>query len=169
MRKAITTAALLLLCAAASAADQVKSTKSAIRGTGAYGAAGCGLGSMAFGAQEGAVQILAATTNGLFGTQTFGITTGTSNCGSGAMALDGTKIFIEGNKEALAKDIARGSGETVLTLSYVAQCKDAGAVATALQQSFAVIFPAADAPTPAVRDTIIHLLRSDASLGCRLG
>jgi hypothetical protein len=169
MRKAITAAALLLLCASASAADQVKSTKSAIAGTGSYGAAGCGLGSMVFGASEGAVQILAATTNNAIFPQTFAITSGTSNCGSTAFALDGTRVFIEGNKEALAKDISRGSGETVLTLSYVAQCKDAGAVATALQQNFAVIFPAADASTPAVRETIIHLLRSDASLGCRLG
>ena len=167
MRKAITTAALLLLAASAGAAE--KTTKDAIKGSGTYGTAGCGLGSMVFGAQEVLVQIFAATTNGLFGTQTFGITTGTSNCGSGSFALDGTKIFIEGNKEALAKDIARGSGEAVLTLSYVAQCADASAVATALQQSFAVIFPAADASTPAVRDTIIQVLRSDASLGCRLG
>jgi hypothetical protein len=167
MRKAITTAALLLLAASAGAAE--KSTKEAIRGTGAYGTAGCGLGSMVFGAQEGLVQIFAATTNGLFGTQTFGITTGTSNCGGGAFALDGTKVFIEGNKEALAKDIARGSGEVVLTLSYVAQCQDADAVAAALQQNFAAIFPSADVATPAVQDTIIQVLRSDASLGCNLG
>ena len=44
-----------------------------------YGTAGCGLGSLVFGNQKGIVQIFAATTNGLFGSQTFGITTGTSN------------------------------------------------------------------------------------------
>ncbi|HYG66757.1 MAG TPA: DUF3015 family protein, partial [Anaeromyxobacteraceae bacterium] len=72
--------AALLVAGVASAAE----TESAIRGTpGRYGAAGCGLGSMAFGNTPGAVQILASTTNGLFGTQTFGITTGTSNCGEG--------------------------------------------------------------------------------------
>ena len=39
---------------------------------------GCGLGSMAFNKQPGIYQIMAATTNSLTGTQTFGITTGTS-------------------------------------------------------------------------------------------
>lgn len=42
---------------------------------------GCGLGSMIFRGQRGLVpQILAVTTNGSFGTQTFGISTGTSGC-----------------------------------------------------------------------------------------
>src|SRR6266545_2071443 len=47
-----------------------------------YGLAGCGLGSMLIGSKPGIVQIFAATTNGSFGTQTFGITSGTSNCGT---------------------------------------------------------------------------------------
>lgn len=42
---------------------------------------GCGLGSMAWRGQSGtAPQILAVTTNGSFGTQTFGISSGTSGC-----------------------------------------------------------------------------------------
>src|SRR5512139_1907858 len=42
---------------------------------------GCGLGYMIFKGQEGlASQTCAATTNGTFGNQTFGITTGTSEC-----------------------------------------------------------------------------------------
>ena len=53
------------------AESQVEQTQEAIKGTGTYGLAGCGLGSMAFGDSPGAVQIFAATTNGLFGTQTF--------------------------------------------------------------------------------------------------
>jgi len=49
-----------------------------------YGMAGCGLGSIAFGNDQTMFkQVLAATTNGTFGTQTFGITSGTSNCVSG--------------------------------------------------------------------------------------
>jgi hypothetical protein len=164
MRKLLVLASLLL-AGSAMAAD----TKSAITGTGTYGTAGCGLGSMAFGAQPGAVQILAATTNGLFGTQTFGITTGTSNCGKSLFAMEGTKVFIEGNKEALAKDAARGSGETIITLSYIAQCKDTAQVGAALQRNYGSLFPAADAPTEQVRDAVIGVLRSDKSLGCNLG
>jgi hypothetical protein len=130
----------------------------------AYGAAGCGLGSLAFGKQPGMVQVLAATTNGLFGTQTFGITTGTSNCQT-APGVAGTKVFIEGNREALAKDISRGEGETVKNLSALAGCSDAKAVGAALQKNFQVIFPAATTPSENVVDAIITTLKTPA-LAC---
>jgi hypothetical protein len=163
MRKLLVVASLLL------AGSALADTKSAITGSGTYGTAGCGLGSMAFGNQPGAVQILAATTNGLFGTQTFGITSGTSNCGKSVFAMEGTKVFIEGNKEALAKDAARGSGETIVTLAYIAQCKDTAQVGAALQRSYGSLFPSADASTEQVRDAVIEVLRTDKALGCNLG
>src|SRR5512138_978635 len=100
-------AVLVLTVGPAYAADPVKSVEQGVKGRGVYGTAGCGLGSMAFGNQKGAIQILAATTNSLFGTQTFGITSGTSNCGEAAVGSKGTRIFIEGNRDALAKDAAR--------------------------------------------------------------
>ena len=45
--------------------------------------AGCGLGSMIIQENTKVMQLLAATTNGSFGSQTFGISTGTSNCKKG--------------------------------------------------------------------------------------
>ena len=48
-----------------------------------YGMAGCGLGSLAFEPGEG--QISAATTNGTFYNQFFGISSGTLNCVDGAI------------------------------------------------------------------------------------
>ena len=51
-----------------------------------YGAAGCGLGSFVFGDNNSWwAQTLGATTNGTSGSQTFGITTGTSNCDASAL------------------------------------------------------------------------------------
>ena len=135
-----------------------------------YGTAGCGLGSLVFGGQPGGVQILAATTNGTFWSQTFGITSGTSNCGGSAFALEGTKVFIEGNKDALAKDAARGSGETIVALRNIASCEaPAAQVGSALQQNFGKLFPRADAPLEQVRDNVIQLLQSDKTLACTLG
>ena len=155
--------ATLLVSGTALAAD-----KSALAGTGVYGTAGCGLGSMAFGNQPGGVQILAATTNGFLGTQTFGITSGTSNCGKTMVALEGTKIFIEGNREALAKDAARGQGETIVALRHIAACEaDAAQLGQALQQNFPALFPAAS--TEQVRDQVIHFLQTEPALGCRIG
>ena len=139
----------------------------AAHGKSTYGTAGCGLGSMVFGDQKGAIQILAATTNWLFGTQTFGITTGTSNCGDAAVTTAGTKIFIEGNREALAKESARGSGETITTLSAMAGCKDPKAVGAMLQKRFTRIFPGEKVPDQQISGNVLKELRSDSSLECR--
>jgi hypothetical protein len=162
-------AALAAALFAAPAAAQSKETKDAIKGTpGRYGTAGCGLGSMAFGDQPGGVQILASTTNGLFGTQTFGITTGTSNCGPGVFA-SGTKNFVEANREAVAKDISRGQGEAIGALTQINLCQDSRAVGAALQKNFAAIFPSEDATSDAVTEAILKTLHGDPSLGCGRG
>ncbi len=151
--------ALATLLAAAPAFAQ------GVKGTGAYGAAGCGLGSLVFGNQPGAVQILAATTNGTFGSQTFGITTGTSNCGSGLMAM-GTKNFVEANREVLAKDISRGSGEAIGALAVINACEDSQKVGAALQRNFSAIFPSESATSDEVTAAILKTLHSDQALGC---
>jgi hypothetical protein len=81
---------------------------------------GCGLGSMAFEGQNGLVfQVLAATTNGSFGNQTFGITTGTSNCDrySTFVMNDKVNAFVADNMDSLAKDIAKGNGEYLDTMA----------------------------------------------------
>ncbi|MGC3999702.1 MAG: DUF3015 family protein [Anaeromyxobacter sp.] len=165
---ALAAAALLAAPFQASAADAVKDTENAIKGKGTYGTAGCGLGSMAFGNSPGAVQILAATTNGTFGTQTFGITSGTSNCGP-ALWAQGTKNFVEGNREAVAKDISRGQGEAIGALTVINNCSDSAAVGAALQKNFSAIYPTAQANDDQVTQAILQTLHSDASLGCGRG
>lgn len=90
-------------------------------GSGTYGVAGCGLGSLAFGNQPGFMQVFAATLNGT-GVQTFGITTGTSNCGPGMFAKAEINTFIQSNSIALENDIVRGQGETLNTLNNMLGC-----------------------------------------------
>jgi hypothetical protein len=139
----------------------------AAHGQSTYGTAGCGLGSMIFGDQKGMIQVLAATTNGTVGSQTFGITSGTSNCGEAGFSSSATRTFIEGNREALAKDAARGSGETITTLASVAGCKDAKAVGVVLQKRFTQLFPGEKAPATQVSENVMKELRGDTSLACR--
>jgi hypothetical protein len=136
-----------------------------LKGTGKYGVAGCGLGSLAFGDQKGMVQVFAATTNGTLGNQTFGITSGTSNCGSG-MVASGTKNFVEANREALAKDISRGQGEAIGALTVINLCEDSSKVGAALQKNFQQIFPNDQASSEAVTEAILRTLHSDPSVGC---
>ena len=108
---------------------------------GPYGTAGCGLGSIVFGNSPGIVQIFAATTNGTFATQTFGITSGTSNCVDGGGGGPTAAAFIQTNRQALSKEISRGNGETIANLSTLSGCSDPNAVGASLQKNFKVIFP----------------------------
>ena len=76
----------------------------------AYDSTGCGLGSLVFKGQKGPVpQVLAVTTNGSFGTQTFGITSNTSGCDSYGRITGGTGrmfAFLENNLDQFAADAA---------------------------------------------------------------
>jgi hypothetical protein len=131
-----------------------------------YGPAGCGLGSILFVPDSGFTQVFAATTNGSFGTQTFGITSGTSNCDEPEAGAEGARAFVETNRAALAKDIARGRGETITALTRLGGCAEASHVGTSLQQRFAQIFPSAARSDREVSRAVIDLLRSEASLHC---
>jgi hypothetical protein len=85
-----------------------------------YGAAGCGLGSIAFqGKSDKVSQVLAGTTNGTAGNQTFGITTGTSNCDSSGLVLASKEVdaYAMKNYDSLTKEMASGSGEHLATLA----------------------------------------------------
>jgi hypothetical protein len=144
----------------------VSTTVSAPAQARSYGPAGCGLGSLIFDPGSGFTQIFAATTNGTFGSQTFGITSGTSNCAGGSGGSASAKAFVETNRVALAKDIARGQGETIDSLSKLAGCSASGQVGSSLQQRFDQIFTDASASDSQVGDNVIQALRSDASLRC---
>lgn len=132
---------------------------------GKFGTAGCGLGSMII-TGGGIVQIFAATTNATSYTQTFGITSGTSNCEDSDSGDDSARVFIQTNRVALAKDISRGTGETIDNLTAIAGCADSKAVGTTLQRNFAGIFPNASVSSDQVTDSILSTLKSERSLGC---
>jgi hypothetical protein len=121
-----------------------------------YGAAGCGLGSMIFEKDNTWwKQVLAATTNGTSGNQTFGISTGTLNCDSPAAGKTAqVEAYIEANKLALANDIAKGNGETISGLSKVYGCGDTAAFGMALKSNYRTIFPSANVATSAVATQI---------------
>jgi len=124
------------------------------------------LGSLVFKPDSGFTQIFAATTNGSTYTQTFGISSGTSNCDTGPGSSQSAKAFVQTNRAALAKDIARGRGETISSLSALAGCSDAHAVGVKLQHSFRAIFSSAQSTDVQVSDSVVNVLSSDSSLSC---
>jgi hypothetical protein len=131
-----------------------------------YGTAGCGLGSIVFGNKTGIIQIFAATTNGTSASQTFGITSGTSNCKDTDGGKASAKAFIEANREALAKEIARGKGESIKNLATIAGCGDSAAVGTHLRKNFKQIFPNQSASASDVSSSILTTLQSNQQLSC---
>lgn len=121
-----------------------------------YGSAGCGLGSVVLGDKSWFVQVFAATTNGTSGSQTFGISSGTSNCGSGGKSAS---MFIEANKATLATDVARGQGETITSLAEIYGIKDAPAMGALLQKNQTTIFATQD--SAAILTKIETVLRTN--------
>ncbi|MEE9614047.1 MAG: DUF3015 family protein [Thermodesulfobacteriota bacterium] len=108
---------------------------------------GCGLGTMIFeqGTSDGLlVQVVAATTNGFLGNQTFGITSGTSECKQQTTIVSTETIqFVADNMDGIAKDIASGQGESLDTLSELMEipAEDRSAFYGTLQRNFSEIFP----------------------------
>ncbi len=84
---------------------------------GSHTMSGCGLGYVLFGNADNSrlMQILAATTNGTSGNQTFGITSGTSGCTEdGAVKfVKEAEVFAEVNLDTLRVEMAAGNGEFV--------------------------------------------------------
>jgi hypothetical protein len=105
----------------------------------------CGWGSKVFEGQSGiAPQVLAATTNGTSGNQTFGITFGTSGCTQDGVVSSHwkTAMYIDGNRVALARDAAAGQGESLNVLAEVMGVKaaDRALFAATIKANFATVF-----------------------------
>lgn len=141
----------LVLCALALSASAKAERK--------YGMAGCGLGSIVMGPRGG--QISAATTNGT-GYQSFGITTGTSNCVApkDEKAQIEQENFIVNNYAALSREAALGTGETLSAFAGTFGCDKAvmGDFAATLQTNYVKIFsaPGAVAALDTAKEEIVR-------------
>ena len=125
---------------------------------------GCGLGSMAWRGVSGPeAQILAVTTNTSTGSQTFGITFGTSGCDPDGRVTGGTQKmvlrFIENNMEQYALDAARGEGETLDTLAGMLNM-DKRTFAEKSRQNFARIFPDGNVDAVYVTGKIFEVVKA---------
>ena len=98
---------------------------------------------------------------------TFAITSGTSNCVDTTATARAAKVFVEANREALAKDISRGTGETIATLTWITGCNDSKLVGNTLQQNFKTIFPEQNVSSDKVTDVILSTLKNDKTLSCK--
>jgi len=129
----------------------------------------CGWGSKVFDGQKVvAAQVFAVTTNGTFGNQTFGISSGTSGCTQDGMVTSTwkTSMFIDGNKERLARDMAIGGGETLDSLAHLMGIRDEHRAQfnRAAQRNLTKIFPSEHVATEQIVVALKDVLSSDRIL-----
>jgi hypothetical protein len=124
-----------------------------------YGSAGCGLGSLLFKEDKKVLQILAATTNGIYANQTFGISSGTSNCtNSGLVHQDkAQEIFVSLNYESLEQEISMGRGEKLDTLAGLFGCSESKNFNSVAKKNFSQIFGKQDSNP----STLISFLKDE--------
>jgi hypothetical protein len=134
------------------------------------GDAGCGLGSMIWSKNTKLGQLFAVTTNSSTGTQTLGITSGTSGCSAkGLVYVDTEQIkFAEANFSQLKNDVAAGEGEYLTAFGGLLGCSSALNVAQKLHQDYNLLVVSPDTTPVEFLSNIQTQLRGDAqfSEGC---
>ncbi|XDD49141.1 DUF3015 family protein [Leptospira sp. WS92.C1] len=112
----------------------------------AYGAAGCGIGSVVITENKVVHQVIAATINGFSGNQLLGITTGTLNCKTDGVTHKDKEqeIFVHLNYNSLALESAQGKGEKLETFASLLHCKDTKVLADFTKQNHASLFSSED-------------------------
>lgn len=129
----------------------------------------CGWGSKLMEGNEGIVpQVLAVTTNGTSGNQTFGITSGTSGCTQDGVVRSSwkTAMFIDGNMNKLARDTAAGQGESLSSLANLLGVTDGDKQVfySAMQSNFSEIFVSEATTSQEVRDALRGVLARNEAL-----
>lgn len=120
---------------------------------------GCGLGTMLFKDKSGIFpQILAVTTNGTFGNQTFGISSGTLGCDpEGTIVYSAAVQRYMGNRLThVAADMSRGEGESLEVLAGLIGVtdEDRAAFYAFTKVHFPEIFPS---PETTAEDALLAL------------
>jgi len=130
---------------------------------------GCGLGTKAFAGKTGKVyEIMAVTTNGTSGNQTFAISSGTLGCTNNGVIDPPSQVaaFTGSNIDKLARDTARGEGESLESLASLIGIdeKDRSAFYKLSQKNFATIFPSENVQAGDVIKTWYGVMSKDKTL-----
>ncbi len=154
LKKLVIVSGLMVLPLSASAVDNV---------------GGCGFGSKLMAGNQGmAPQVLAVTTNGSTGSQTFGISTGTLGCTQDGVVHSNWKTakFIDSNMNRLARDISVGEGESLEALSSLlsVDLADKDAFKVALKVNFGSIYTSGNVTADEIAANLQSVLLANAEL-----
>ena len=128
--------------------------------------AGCGLGAQLFKENEKGPQILAATTNGSFGTQTFGISSETLGCTKDGhvQAYKRAEVYAEVNLHQISENMAKGGGEYLAGLAGVVGCTDQASFAKFTQAKYSSIFTSENTDSTTMLTNLHAQLAADPKL-----
>ena len=114
--------------------------------------------------------VLAATTNGTSGNQTFGMTSGTLGCEAANGPLAGVQTFMDNNMDQLAMDVSKGQGETLDALAEIigVEAADQAVFNTQLQANFDTMF-STEATSETAYQAMKDTMQSDLVLKKYLG
>jgi hypothetical protein len=124
---------------------------------------------MVFDGQSGVgPQVLAVTTNGTSGNQTFGISSGTLGCTQDGVVQSTQKLsmFTGSNMDKLARDMSVGHGEsleTIAELMGIAE-EDKSSFFAVSQQNFDKIFSSEDVTAEQVLASLNEVMAQDEKL-----
>jgi hypothetical protein len=128
---------------------------------------GCGWGAILMDGQDGlAPNVLAATTNGTFGNQTFGLTSGTAGCDSSQTIQRAAVDFLDDNMEKVARDMSSGQGESLDTLANLmgVQPVDKAAFFALTHDNFSSIFTTQAVSSTEVMANLQTVIKQDPAL-----
>ncbi len=132
----------------------------------AQGNTGCGLGAVLIGdkGNDSLLGQLAMTLlNATSGNQTFGITSGTSECKAPSKIVQNERLneFVVANIDNLSKDIAMGNGESLDTMAELMgiSIDKRAEVYGKLQANFSGIFTSSSVEASEVVDNIVTIIQ----------
>lgn len=130
---------------------------------------GCGVGTILFEGQVGIFpQVGAITTNGSFGNQTFGVSSGTLGCNTDGVVTPPTnvKMFTVSNLDGLNRDIARGAGERLASLAELMGVAERHRATffSVTQRNYSTIFPSANVTSEQFLASLSQVMAADPIL-----
>ena len=129
---------------------------------------GCGWGAQVFKGKSGVPShVMAATTNGTFGNQTFGLSTGTAGCDSKKKITTAQlDQFLDSNLDKVAYDMSRGHGEVLESLASLMGIpeQDKTSFFNATKANFDRIFSTAEISRAQVVESLIAVMQEDGNL-----
>lgn len=131
----------------------------------AFAQPGCGVGAMLWKGQSGIVpHVLGATTNGM-ASQTVSMTLGIAGCNTNE-AVQSMAMYMNSNIDKVARDMSRGSGESLDALAAILniQDKDLPTFRETLQDNFSIVFPTTKTTSNQAVDSILAVMEKDQTL-----